>query len=239
MKSPRRDTSGADELRPRPASSANSDREIGKSIDALIASLADLDAEQLRLQWRNHLGGTPPAHLPRWLLARALAQRIQIAALGDLNKATRRVITCAKVESEGDGNSDSGNRSRPFAPRDPKTREGVGLRPGAILVREWNGALQRVMVMEDGFAWNGETYRSLSQIAKSMTGTSWNGHRFFGLKRGSAGVGVLVEVGTKARTGAGAQVVIAHNASMRSLGDIAPSATSGRGEISKPSRRSS
>ena len=72
-------------------------------------------------------------------------------------------------------------------------------KPGALLVREWNGKLQRVMVLEEGFAWNGETYGSLSQIAKAMTGTSWNGHRFFGLrtakcKRSAApnhGVGVL------------------------------------------------
>jgi Protein of unknown function (DUF2924) len=50
-------------------------------------------------------------------------------------------------------------------------------------VREWNGKLERVMILDKGFAWNGATYRSLSQIAKAMTGTNWNGHRFFGLRR--------------------------------------------------------
>jgi hypothetical protein len=52
----------------------------------------------------------------------------------------------------------------------------------ALLAREWNGRLERVMILDKGFAWNGETYGSLSQVAKAMTGTSWNGHRFFGLR---------------------------------------------------------
>jgi hypothetical protein len=145
------------------------------SFGLFIAGLADLDADQLRLQWRNHLGGTPPAHLPRWLLARVLAQRVQAATLGDLDKPTLRTIRQAKG---GDGD---GSDIRLFALRDPATRDGVGLKAGALLVREWNGAPQRVMVLEKGFAWNGKkSYASLSQIAKAITGTSWNGHRFFG-----------------------------------------------------------
>ena len=160
---------GEKESRPAPSS-----RSVD-SLDALVAGLADLDADQLRLQWRNHLGGTPPAHLPRWLLARVLAQRIQIATLGDLDKPTLRVIRQLKGVGEG-------SDSRPFAPRDPATKEGIGLKAGALLVREWNGVLQRVMVLDKGFAWNGKTYGSLSQVAKAMTGTSWNGHRFFGLR---------------------------------------------------------
>ena len=72
--------------------------------------------------------------------------------------------------------------ARPFATRGPTTREGVGLKSGALLVREWNGRLERVMILDDGCAWNGCLYRSLSQVAKAITGTNWNGHRFFGLK---------------------------------------------------------
>jgi hypothetical protein len=49
-------------------------------------------------------------------------------------------------------------------------------------VREWNGIIERVMVLDEGYAWNGGVYRSLSQVAKAITGTNWNGHRFFGLK---------------------------------------------------------
>jgi len=54
-----------------------------------------------------------------------------------------------------------------------------------MLAREWRGKLERVTVLEDGYAWNGRTYRSLSMIAKAITGTSWNGHRFFGLRSDS------------------------------------------------------
>ena len=58
------------------------------------------------------------------------------------------------------------------------------MRAGALLVREWNGRLERVMILDEGFGWNGKTFGSLSQIAKAMTGTNWNGHRFFGLRQG-------------------------------------------------------
>jgi Protein of unknown function (DUF2924) len=74
--------------------------------------------------------------------------------------------------------------SAPFDRRAPQTREGVGLKAGALLVREWNGRVERVVILEEGFAWNGQTFGSLSQIAKAMTGTTWNGHRFFGLRHG-------------------------------------------------------
>src|SRR5207248_3450378 len=56
------------------------------------------------------------------------------------------------------------------------------LTPGTVLVREWNRRSQRVMVMSDGFAWNGQTYDSLSRVAFAITGTKWNGSRFFGLR---------------------------------------------------------
>jgi hypothetical protein len=56
------------------------------------------------------------------------------------------------------------------------------LRPGTVLVREWEGGSHRVMVLAEGFAWNGTTYASLSQVARAITGTRWNGPRFFGLR---------------------------------------------------------
>jgi len=146
------------------------------SLNDMIGSFVDLDLNGLRLQWRNHLGGTPPAHLPRWLLLRILAYRIQAAALGGLDKETLRAIRQPKGQTLGS------SCDRPFAARIPTTCEGTQLRTGALLAREWNGKLERVMVLDKGFAWNGETYGSLSQIAKAMTGTNWNGHRFFGLR---------------------------------------------------------
>jgi Protein of unknown function (DUF2924) len=146
------------------------------SVEDVIAGLADLDAKGLRLQWRNHLGGTPPAHLPRWPLLRVFAYEFQVAALGGPDKATLRVIRQSKGRTLGS----AGNG--PFEARIASTREGADLRAGALLVREWKGELQRVTVPEKGFAWNGKSYSSLSQIAKAITGTAWNGHRFFGCR---------------------------------------------------------
>ncbi len=179
-----RSTNGAGRNLSPPASpSSRASPSNGASpLDRLIACLADLDAGQLCLQWRNHLGGTPPAHLPRWLLARVLAQRLQAAALGDLDKSTLRMLRQARGDADD-------SIQRPFASREAATKDGVNLKAGALLVREWSGALQRVMVLEKGFAWNGKTYRSLSQIARAMTGTSWNGHRFFGLRPARSGGG--------------------------------------------------
>lgn len=146
-----------------------------ETLNAIVLSLADLDAVQLCLQWRNHLGGKAPTHLPRWLLLRVLAYRLQAAALGDLDKATARSIRALQRDAIDSAGS-------PFKTRRPRLRDGTGLNPGALLVREWRGKLEKVMVLDKGFAWNGQTYASLSQIAKAITGTSWNGHRFFGLR---------------------------------------------------------
>jgi Protein of unknown function (DUF2924) len=144
------------------------------ALDDLIAALVELDANGLCLQWRNHLGGTPPAHLPRWLLMKILAYRIQAAAFGGLDKETLRVLRQPKGHAPSD--------LHPFEARIATTRDGTKLNAGALLAREWNGKLEREMILDKGFAWNGETYGSLSQVAKAMTGTSWNGHRFFGLR---------------------------------------------------------
>ena len=148
-------------------------------LTAEIEELPQLDLAQLRLRWRNHLGGAFPAHLPKWLLVRVLAYRMQAAARGGLDAETMRQIRGSPTEADGD-------TAGRFASRSPATKEGVSLRPGALLVREWQGKLQRVMILDDGFAWNGETYSSLSKVASAITGVRWNGHRFFGLRKASA-----------------------------------------------------
>ena len=142
----------------------------------MIAALVELDANGLCLQWRNHFGGTPPGHLPRWLLMKILAYRIQATAFGGLDKETLRVLRQPK------GHRLASSDLRAFEARIATTREGTKLKAGALLAREWNGRLERVMILDKGVAWNGQTYGSLSQVAKAMTGTSWNGHRFFGLR---------------------------------------------------------
>ena len=112
---------------------------------------------------------------PRWLLLRILAYRVQVAALGGLDKETLLILRQPK------GHTLESPDGRPFEARIPTTREGARLTAGALLAREWNGNLERVMVLERGFAWNGETYGSLSQVAKAMTGTNWNGRVWRGL----------------------------------------------------------
>jgi Protein of unknown function (DUF2924) len=147
---------------------------LDASLLSIVANLEGLDLNGLRRQWRAHLGGDAPAHLSRWLLMKMLAYRLQSDAFGDLDKSIRRILRFGKEDGF----------AAPFDRRAPRTREGLGLKAGALFVREWNGRLERVMILEEGFAWNGRTFDSLSQIAKAMTGTNWNGHRFFGLRQG-------------------------------------------------------
>ena len=127
---------------------------------------------------------------------KVLGHRLQVAAFGDLDKSVRRLL---RDEADGEG----GQNTAPFDRRDAQTRDGIALRPGALLVREWQGKLERVMVLEEGFAWNGKNFGSLSQIAKAMTGTNWNGHRFFGLRQ-TKGTQVGAKIaGGKRRRGPG------------------------------------
>jgi hypothetical protein len=147
---------------------------LDATVLSIVANLEGLDLNGLRRQWRAHLGGEAPAHLLRWLLMKVLAYRLQSDAFGGLDRSIRRILRSGKEDGV----------SAPFDRREPQTREGVGLKVGALIVREWKGRLERVMILEEGFAWNGQTFGSLSQIAKAMTGTNWNGHRFFGLRQG-------------------------------------------------------
>jgi hypothetical protein len=141
-----------------------------KSVDVEIARLRDLDVAALRARWHAVLGRLPSPHLPRHLLFRVLAYRLQANRFGDLDAESRRLLDGAA--SPGD----AGKRSV-----DPK-RQFIDLRPGTMLAREWNGRMQRVAVLAEGFAWNGKTYPSLSKVALAITGTRWNGPRFFGLR---------------------------------------------------------
>src|SRR5271170_4796494 len=169
---------------------------LDASVFSIVAGLEGHDLDGLRRQWRVHLGGEPPLHLPRWLLMRVLAYRLQADAFGGLDKSIQRMLR----SKEGEG------AAAPFDRRGPQTRDGVGLKAGAMLAREWNGKLERVMILEEGFAWKGQTFGSLSQIAKAMTGTNWNGHRFFGLRQGKTAVADEAMERRKRRAGAAAIV---------------------------------
>ena len=115
----------------------------------------------------------PPAHLTRHLLFSIIAYQIQADRSGDLDHETKQVLDRTAAKETGPA------MSARLASFDQKRTE---LTPGTVLVREWDRQSQRVMVMADGFAWNGQTYDSLSKVAFAITGTKWNGPRFFGLR---------------------------------------------------------
>jgi len=141
-----------------------------EALDVEIARLRDLDIAALRSRWHAVFGRRPPPHLPRHLLFRILAYRLQADRLGDLDDVSRRLL-------DGSGSPEkAGQNAANLVPRI------ADVRPGTSLRREWNGHMQRVTVLAEGFAWNGKTYPSLSQVAFAITGTRWNGPRFFGLR---------------------------------------------------------
>ena len=125
---------------------------------AEVRALEGLDLKGLRHEWRNRYG-EPPTMRSRELLARLLAWRIQADSLGGLDASTVRLL---KIE------------------RLPPVQ--LELVPGTRLTREWRGQRLEVFVLEDGFRFAGTDYRSLSEIARIVTGTRWNGLRFFGLR---------------------------------------------------------
>ncbi len=144
----------------------------GSELEDEIARLRDLDLPTLRARWRSVFRRQAPEPLPRHLLFRVLAYRLQAERLGDLDQETVHLLDRIASVSGGKGlRSVLGNRSRFDR-----------LQLGSMLVREWDGARHRVEVLDKGFAWNGKTYRSLSAVALAMTGTRWSGPRFFGLR---------------------------------------------------------
>jgi DUF2924 family protein len=140
-----------------------------QTIEDEIALLRDLDLNGLRSRWQNQFSRTAPEHLPRYLLFRILAYRIQADRLGDLDGKTLKLLARAAGSAVSRRLAELDRRR--FAPP-----------PGTVLVREWDRKSHRVRVVPDGFAWNGKTFDSLSQVAFAITGTKWNGPRFFGLR---------------------------------------------------------
>ena len=144
-----------------------------RPVEDEIAHLRGLDLRGLRALWQSIFGRQAPSHLTRHLLFAVIAYRLQADRFGDLDHATKQVIDRAIAKGAGP------TMSSRLASFDQKRTE---LKPGTVLVREWDRQSQRVMVLADGFAWNGQTYDSLSKVAFAITGTKWNGPRFFGLR---------------------------------------------------------
>jgi hypothetical protein len=132
------------------------------AIEAEIDRIRSLGLDALRNRWRMTFGAPPPPALTKDLIARMIAYRIQEEAFGGLDRATVRLL-----DRLGRGQ---------------KAELGRRLKAGTVLVREYQGERHTVTVVPDGFLWRDATYSSLSTIARTITGTAWNGPRFFGLR---------------------------------------------------------
>ena len=124
--------------------------------------MAELGVADLRALWRAMTRSSAPPALSRDLLARMIAYRIQEQRIGKLDRDTRKLLDALANGGE------------------PVRR----LKVGTVLVREHAGVVHEVMVVPGGFHWNGQTYPSLSAVAQAITGTNWNGLRFFGVGKG-------------------------------------------------------
>jgi hypothetical protein len=135
---------------------------VAKDVERELTALAELDRTALLQRWCTAFGREAPPGLSRVLMQKAIAYDLQVKAFGGLSPRTRRALRAA---AKADGKSTLSNLpSR-----------------GTRLVREWHGALHEVEVLDDGYLWRGTRHRSLSAIARTITGTKWSGPRFFGL----------------------------------------------------------
>jgi len=145
---------------------------------------------ELILRWRTTFGSSPSKHTSTLFMQKVLSYEVQCEANGDVLKRTRKVLNAAlhsgRLTSHPARKMPDLNDPLNCAPTAaPDVRIGTSaiLSPGVRLVREWNGRTWHVEVLEDGFSCRGKTYRSLSAIARMITGTRWSGPRFFGLTR--------------------------------------------------------
>ena len=133
-----------------------------------LQALPHRTTRELRECWQTLIGTVPPSGLSRDLLMRVIADQLQEAALGGLPAAAKRKLAALARNAENYPEASAGT---------PALR----LKPGAKLVRAWHGKTHTVLVLEDGFEYQGRRYASLNQIAGEVTGAHWSGPRFFGL----------------------------------------------------------
>ena len=140
-------------------------------VAARLEALPNFSMAELRAEWRRRFRRPPPNRLSRDLLMRGIAYKIQERAYGGLSRATvRKLQSLGKQLAAGDG--------RWFDPY-------PSLKPGTRLVRSWGGETHSVLILDEGFEYRGARFRSLSEIARTITRARWSGPRFFGLKRRS------------------------------------------------------
>ena len=142
------------------------------ALEEEIASLPALSKAELLTRWRERLKQPPPSHLNKPILVPLLAYRLQEQAFGSLRPAYKRRLRELAESFEQNPN------------RPPKAvSSSARIKPGTRLIRQWDGQTHQVTVAEAGFEYKGERYKSLSEIARLITGTRWSGPLFFGLKQ--------------------------------------------------------
>jgi hypothetical protein len=141
---------------------------------ARLAALKAMSVKELKTEWQA-LFDAPAPNNSRTFIESRLAYRIQELTYGGPDKQTRRLLDLLADEVEG-----TLTRKAQIAdPRNPVV--------GTKLIREWNGVAHTVTVLREGFDWDGRRYKSLSAVARAITGTRWNGYRFFGLRAATRG----------------------------------------------------
>lgn len=158
-----------------------------EQVEREIGALDTLDTKVLQVRWLELYGRNPPSRIRAGLLRLGIAYRLQQKAYGGLKPQTVRLLRKLAAELRADrvakgSASDSPDAATTswFATQTPL------LSPGTQLMREWNGATERVDVVAAGFVWRGTTYRTLSAVAVAITGTKWSGPKFFGLVAGAS-----------------------------------------------------
>ena len=145
-----------------------------KPLASDLAALGDFPPNELKERWSDLYGFACPPGMSRNILVRAIAYRVQERAFGGLNPSTRRHFDRAAADLA------AGRTPAPLAPK---------IKPGTRLLREWQGKVHEVIVLEKGIEYRGKPWPSLSAVAREITGTRWSGPRFFGLKRAPNGQG--------------------------------------------------
>ena len=145
------------------------DPRLDQTVLSRLAALKTLSVKELKAEWEKLIGTAAPNN-SRVFLELRIAYRLQELSYGGPDRETRRMLDLLADEVEGHN-----RRKHQIAdPRNPVT--------GTRLIREWDGVEHTVTVLKDGFDWQGRKFKSLSAVARAMTGTQWNGYRFFGLR---------------------------------------------------------
>ncbi|MEM1375758.1 MAG: DUF2924 domain-containing protein [Pseudomonadota bacterium] len=149
--------------------------------EACCSEITNWDRDLCIARWRELFGQIPPKHTSAGFLRSALAHEVQVAQHGGLQRPVKRALKAALKSPHRtyDVGAQTNVGSQTKRARKPAC---IVLRPGTLLIREWNGRRYQVHVEENGYRLDGKTYRSLSAIAKRITGAHWSGPRFFGVK---------------------------------------------------------